>query len=557
MGCGAKMKKRKLALVIGVVVLLLAVLVGVLPFLLDLSRFQAGSRAFIEDALNRKVALDGLRLMILPRIGLRVTGFTVMDDPAFGAGPFASLPSVEVGVKLRPLLSKRVEVEEIVVPGPVITIIKNRHGVFNTSTLGKRDAPTPVGRAPASAPTAPMPEGPLDLLALLAVDRFSLTGGTIIYDDQSPSEPTAYRLQNLELLLKSVGLGQTPSLHLSTILQPMNLPVKLDGTFGPLRETPELDAIELALGHGKTVWAIQGSAVGGAIKLAVTSSAVNTADLPVTLPLKRPITLTDVRAAVEVNYPQIRVHDLSFNLFGGRLTSQGGFTLGPPTPPSDAKLTLRDIRLAPVLAATGMDGISISGTASAELTLRTKDSAKPHLMQTLEGTGHIVVKDGKVQGLDVLKETFRLLEAAGLDQEVDDAIVFSTIEGNVVLKGGTVAVRRFVIESRDFQATVTGTVGFDHALNLKAILSLSEPLSKRLAGRSPLTRLVMARGRITLPIIISGTTLSPAYTLDMKAVGATAGEQVRQTVDELLTGQGSLQEILQKGQEALEQFFGP
>jgi hypothetical protein len=97
----------KSALVIGAVVLLLAGLVGVLLFILNLSRFRGESRAFIEDALNRKVTFDGIRLMALPRIGLRVTGVTVMDDPAFSAGPFASLASVELGVKLKPLLSKR------------------------------------------------------------------------------------------------------------------------------------------------------------------------------------------------------------------------------------------------------------------------------------------------------------------------------------------------------------------------------------------------------------------------------------------------------------------
>src|SRR5574337_1172347 len=100
-------------------------------------------------------------------IGLRVAGFTVVEDPAFGTGPFASLSSVDVGVKLMPLLSGRVEVEEITLRDPLITVIKNKNGVLNASTLGRKGVAVP--ERPSRAPV-PSPDGPLKILALLAVD---------------------------------------------------------------------------------------------------------------------------------------------------------------------------------------------------------------------------------------------------------------------------------------------------------------------------------------------------------------------------------------------------
>src|SRR6185295_15499132 len=238
------------------ILLVVVMVVGVilaLPFLIDLNKYQDRYKPLIEDALNRKVQLQDIRLTMWPRIGARVAGFAVLDDPAFGSSPFTSLRSLDVGVKLKPLLSGKIEVEEITLRDPVITIIKNKNGILNVSTIGRTGVALPT--TPSRAPI-PSTEGPLKILALLAVDRVSIVGGTLSYRDLSSPQPAEYVLQNLELLLQSVRLGQTPSLHISTLVQPFNLPVTLDGTFGPLKETTDIDAIHVQLTVEKTVFTI-------------------------------------------------------------------------------------------------------------------------------------------------------------------------------------------------------------------------------------------------------------------------------------------------------------
>ena len=120
-------------IVIGFFVGFVLLVVGLfsLPFLIDLAPYQDQYKPLIEEALNRKIELQEIRLTIWPRIGARVVGFTVMDDPAFSTSHFASLSSLDVGVKLWPLLSKKVEIEEISLHNPLITIIKNTDGVTN------------------------------------------------------------------------------------------------------------------------------------------------------------------------------------------------------------------------------------------------------------------------------------------------------------------------------------------------------------------------------------------------------------------------------------------
>jgi AsmA-like C-terminal region/AsmA family len=280
-------------------VLLLGVFLA-LPFLIDLNQYQDRYKPLIEEALNRKIQLQDIRLTIWPRLGARVGAVTILDDPAFNAGPFASLTSLDVGVKLLPLLSRRVEVEEISLRDPVITVITNKDGVMNVSTIGARTA----SPSTAETGTVPSPVGdPLKILALFAVDRVSIEGGTLIYRDLSTAPATEHQAQDFELLLKSVRLGQTPSIHLKATVLPYNLPVTMDGVFGPLVETLEVQQYDFVLGFGKVALAVKGALVGGRLDATLSAPAINTADLPVALPLQKPVLIKDLLMTAKAPYP--------------------------------------------------------------------------------------------------------------------------------------------------------------------------------------------------------------------------------------------------------------
>jgi AsmA protein len=544
---------KKILLGIGILLVFVLVLIVLLPFIVDLNSYQAQYRPVIEEALNRKVTLKDIRLTIIPRIGVRIAGFTVMDDPAFGEQPFASLSSLDIGVKLGPLLHKRVEVEEITLRDPIITVIKNSHGVLNTATLGKKGPPKP--EAPVEAST----EGPLHVLTMLAVDQVSITGGKLSYSDQSSPKPTDYVLEKLQFLLNGVGLGRTPTLHMATTIQPYSLPVSMDGKFGPLKETLDLETIDLAIALGKIPLAVKGSDIGGNLKLSITSPAINTRDLPMALALKKPIEIKDLKIVAEVQGPHTKLENLSLNVFGGQLAAQGNLTTGAKSPPFDGKVAVQGLQLGPVMEAVGTEKVSISGTAVMDLGVRGAGFSMPELTDALQGTGHLVVKDGKIEGVNLLKEAFALLKAIGIKQDLANATVFSTIESNVAIKHGVIAVERLLMDSHDFQATGTGTVGFDKVLNLKVNLNLAEAISQSIAGSSPMAKMAMTGGRISVPMLITGTTQAPSYALDTKALGSKAQiqikEQVKERAGELLKGKGGAGAI-EKGQDTLKKLFG-
>lgn len=539
---------------------LIVVLVGLifaLPFLVDLNKYQDQYKPLIEEALNRKVQLQDIRLTIWPRIGARVAGFAVLDDPAFGSGPFASLSSLDVGVKLMPLLSGKVEVEEVTLREPVITVIKNKNGVLNASTIGRKGTAMP--ETPSRAPI-PSTEGPLKILALLAVDQVSIAGGKLTYRDLSAAKPAEYVLQDFDLRLQSVRLGQTPSLHLDTVVQPLNLPVRLDGTFGPLKETADIDGVNFQLALGKTEFTITGKASGQNATVNIGSPAINTANLPMTLPLAKPVEIKNLQIAAELKGPEAKLNNVALQVFDGQVKGQAKLVTGSEAPPFTSSLTVQGVQLGPALDAVATTNLSVSGTAGADLSLQGRGFSMPDLTKALEGTGHVGVKDGKVEGVNLLQEALTILKVAGLSLGDPKATVFSTIETDLAIKQGILTVQRLLMDSHDFQATGGGTIGFDQRLNLAVNLNLSQDVSQKIAGLSPVAKLALKDGRLSLPLTIGGTVQQPTYGLDMKGVTGAVQEQVKKKAQEaiggLLKGTTKPQDLKKEGQELLKGLLG-
>ena len=691
--------------------LLLLFLVGValsLPFLVDLNEYQDRYRPLIEDALNRRITLQDIRLTIWPRIGARVSGFTIQDDPAFRSGPFATLSSLDVGVKLFPLLRGKIEVEEVTLRDPVIFVLKDTHDVLNVSTIGPKTTPPLKPEAPTPPPT----EGPLRALALLAVDRVSIDGGRLTYRDEAAAKPAEYVVNDLEFLLTSVHLGEVPNLHLAATLQPYNVPITLDGSFGPLTETLDIKTYAFNLGFGKMLLSLKGSALegkldatltsplistedvpvalpltkpvlikdlhltahlepmqsstgspleraevkdlglalvmgsseinvkgtaangvahitaassnigsadmpialplvkpleikdlhlsakakyppkqgsppleladvtdlgltvamgssvvdmqgtvlGGIAKINILSKGIHTADLPIVVPLKQSIEIRDIRLTGELHEHEAVVHQLSMELFNGLIKAQGKTGTGSPVPPFSGTVTIEGIQLGPSMTAAGVERLSTSGTAAGNLAIGGRGFTTPNLTKALEGAGRISVKDGKIEGINLMQEVAALLKVAGISPDTIRSTVFSTIETDFTIKQGLVNVQKLLMDSHDFQSTGHGTVGLDQTLNLRLNLNLSQPLSQKIAASSPIARVVLSGGRLSLPLIISGTIHAPSYGLDTKMFAGKVQEQAKQkvrgAVDDFLQGKSKPEDLKQQGKTLFKDLFG-
>lgn len=542
----------------GGALILAAMVIGLvlaLPVLIDLNRYQDQYKPVIERALNRTIQVQDIRLALWPTIGVRVTGLSILDDPAFGMKPFVSVASLNVGVRLLPLLTGKIEVEEITLHDPVMTVVKNRRGVLNVATLGRsgKEAPTTPSRAP-----IPSLEGPLNILGLLAVERVSVSGGRLAYRDLSTVSPTEYALKDLDLLLRSMGIGQTPRLRLTAVIQPLNVPFNLEGTFGPLKETADIEAINFQLRLGGTHVTVTGKVAGHDATIVLRAPTVNVAELPLAPLFMKPVAMNDCSVTVEVTGQEVELTAFSCRMFGGVVKGRGKVVAGSDAPPFDGTVSLEGLQLGTAFRTFADAQVSISGTADVTLTFNGRGFATQDLIKSLEGGGRIVVKNGMIGGVDLPGETRALLHAAGISIGVTDPVAFQTLEADGVVGGSMITVQRLLAESPDVQATAAGTIGFDQTLDLAARLSLSPDLSRRLARVSSVVNLMMQDGRVVLPLAIKGTLQEPSYRLDLNGVAERIQRKIqRETVDamgELLKGTMS-EPIKRQGRRWLQGLF--
>lgn len=119
----------RLAWVAGLSVLL--VLLGTLPPLLNVSRYQRRVASAIADSIGRPVHFDSITMHVLPLPGFTIQNFVVMEDPAFGAEPAMRANVVEARVRVSSLWRRRVEISRIRLEAPSVNLVRRPDGSWN------------------------------------------------------------------------------------------------------------------------------------------------------------------------------------------------------------------------------------------------------------------------------------------------------------------------------------------------------------------------------------------------------------------------------------------
>jgi AsmA family len=98
----------------------------------------------IGSALGRRVALDSVRLRLLPRPGFDLEGLVIYDDPAFSAEPMIRAQEVSAAIRFRSLLRGRLEIATLSAAEPSINLVRNNEGRWNLASLLERNAQIPA-----------------------------------------------------------------------------------------------------------------------------------------------------------------------------------------------------------------------------------------------------------------------------------------------------------------------------------------------------------------------------------------------------------------------------
>src|SRR5208282_85060 len=111
----------------------------------------------IGMALGRRVAIDNVRLRLLPRPGFDLEGLVIYDDPVFSAEPMIRAQEVSAAIRFRSLLRGRLEIATLSATDPSINLVRSDHdrsdrGRWNLASLLERNAQIPA--APTGNPAS-------------------------------------------------------------------------------------------------------------------------------------------------------------------------------------------------------------------------------------------------------------------------------------------------------------------------------------------------------------------------------------------------------------------
>ena len=242
------MKKAFIALAAVVLVIIVAAVVA--PFVIDLNQYKGQILERVRPAVGRDVDFESVELTVLTGLGAELTGLKVPENPAFAGDDFLTLESLQVRLKILPLLKGQVQVSELVFKSPVVRIRRDEQGTFNFQDMIAPPRETVPAREPAKPrePGQPAGEQPPSVLAVLGVDKLSIKDGELLYEDRQVSPQGkgdaarggTFQVSGLDASIEDLSLSTPVSIDIrGSLSEGSGRGFRVTGTVGPVG--PKLD----------------------------------------------------------------------------------------------------------------------------------------------------------------------------------------------------------------------------------------------------------------------------------------------------------------------------
>lgn len=505
--------------VAAVVVLAIAALVA-LPYLVDLPRVQALIATNASQALGRPVKFSAMSITALPLPAVELQGLEIAEDPQFGKEPFVRLETGKVRLKLWPLLRGRVELGDITLKKPVISVVQAADGRLNLASLGGAGEPS-TGRAPRGGTGA----GGTGAGAMLA-SKITIDEGVVDYVARGKGDAAArYRIEKLDLTL--TGGGSQIALAGGFAVKPGDLNVKLeDGTLAvaggktlteaPLRGKVTLDAKDI----GSLAKAFvgpspeYGGSLKGSLALSGTLGAPSAAgDVTINQPKvtqiqpacpepkRRTLALGDLKLNAGYKDSVFNARPLTTGVGNGTVTAQLTASLERGVRVQLNDVGIKALPLDKLLVDYLCQGYAITGPLDLTGAL---SFAAADMWNTLSGPGTLRAGPGKVVGRQALALLSGVVRVGGaisqaLNTEVPaiaagSPLEFESITGTYQITNGVVTTRDLLYTSRPMKVAIAGQYGLAN-------------------GRMDLD-MIITHGRGELKAKVAGNAASPSIRVD-------------------------------------------
>jgi AsmA protein len=259
---------KKLLIGLGVIIVLLVAAILIIPAFIPIDTIKEQIASQVREQTGREFTINGeVSVSLLPNVALEVNDVVFGNAPGGRAAEMASLKTLEIDVKLFPLISGELAVNRFILIDPVINLEALPDGTANWQIGG-------VGAAPADDSGGSGAPG----LEKLQLGDVRLENGRITYFDAKTGTEQVLSDVNLSLDLKSI-----------------DAPFSADGSM-----VWQGEKIELSIRADTLNEVLQGGSTGTELKVAAA---------PINLDFKGSLTGGDaagVAGEVALNVPSVR-----------------------------------------------------------------------------------------------------------------------------------------------------------------------------------------------------------------------------------------------------------
>jgi len=538
--------KKKIFLGLGVVVVVVA---GLFAYVISnadslIASYKPQLEERVSKAIGARVRFESVSLSVFPQTRLRMTGFTVSGESDQDE---LSLDELVFNAEFFPLLSGKLNINEVSLVRPVVSLIQGPDGIRVAGLPSKERAAR--GKAE-STPRAKLagkesesdihvdPGAGLDL----SLEKFSVVNASIsVLDDNG----------KLQHAIKNLNIDSSVSVQGQEILLPA---LRLRG------EVKDRGPLTLNLSQ------VQFNQANGLLNI----PTGNLQAMGASLTFQTSYNVNEQSGNFSVEPGSYKLGNESISLLAGASLQQKDFDLqkasigafnGTVNFTSTARLdeiisfktqfSAENLLVERIMDALEVSSdVKVTGPLSASFNMAGQWVDETTLKKTLAGDGSFSLGEGEITGLNLGEKilgSIRDLPFVGgalleeVPQEFADELnkestAIKGLNSRFSVKDSVVHLQSLILESDLMDMNANGTYMIDGVMDLRSTVTFSEVLSDALAKKvKELKYALDDQNRLSLPVRLQGTPENLQVTPDTsKLMKSAAGRAIEQGAQKLL-----------------------
>lgn len=500
--------KRAIQVVVAAAAVLVLIAIS-LPLLVNANQFRPRLQSALAASLNRQVTVGDLSFSIFSgKVSAR--DLSIAEDPRFGAGPFVSAKSLDLGIEVwRLIFSRTLIVKNLTITEPAINLVQNQAGQWNFSSMGAKSDPSGTPSMDLSAKLVRVADGRVSLAE---------TGGA-----QKPMV-----LENVNISLTGFAHDARFPFSFTGRIAPA-ADVKLDGTAGPINASDaSLTPVQLSLKiSGLDLLASGVTANSGVAGILAMDGSGNTSGTSLDwkgtvriekakfvaqgAPAKQPVQLDFAgqhnlqNHSGSISQGDLRFGNAAASLTGGYMQQGSAMNLNFRLAGSAMPVNTL-VGLLPALDVQLPAGSTLQGGNASVNAAITGSSASPIV------AGTVAVNGTSLKGFDLASKVGALEKLAGVQQSPATEIqtLGATIRWDA--NGTTIPNLKLVAPALG-EINGTGTINARHDLDFKMVATINTHglFTAAFGGKS---------SAMPIPFFVKGTSTNPVFEPDVAGIAA-------------------------------------